>query len=302
MKFFIILIFSFIGIFICISQIIKGDSMAWVGLAVCLIAPAYFILVVLKVLKRQEANGTTEYEQNLPNKLPENDINKINYYLEQLKSLKREGLYKQALGLLDFIEAECNNKIDYFSRLSTVNKERSIIFRKLKEMEACKYYNALSYINILQHQAYRFEADIWEPNQTLDAPFKEDSINKAIADYMTWFYPILVEFRKIRSKVDAKLSDWDFLLNGGKEEHLYETNSRLDELIKNIDETPFYIFYRKYNVLSIPNIAIKYKDTKPYVPDLSVSNTKPNVTFKITIWTVLKVLVKSSFSKNKTSR
>lgn len=210
--------------------------------------------------------------------------------------------YKQALGLLDFIEAECNNKIDYFSRLSTVNKERSIIFRKLKEMEACKYYNALSYINILQHQAYRFEADIWEPNQTLDAPFKEDSINKAIADYMTWFYPILVEFRKIRSKFDAKLSDWDFLLNGGKEEHLYETNSRLDELIKNIDETPFYIFYRKYNVLSIPNIAIKYKDTKPYVPDLSVSNTKPNVTFKITIWTVLKVLVKSSFSKNKTSR
>ena len=252
MKLFIVLIFSFIGIFICISQAIKGDSMAWVGLAVCLIAPAYFILVVLKVLKRQES---TEYEQNLPNKLPENNINKINYYLEQLKSLKREGLYKQALGLLDFIEAECNNKIDYFSRLSTVNKERSIIFRKLKEMEACKYYNALSYINILQHQAYRFEADIWEPNQTLDAPFKEDSINKAIADYMTWFYPILVEFRKIRSKFDAKLSDWDFLLNGGKEEHLYETNSRLDELIKNIDETPFYIFSRK----SIPKVQEKAK-------------------------------------------
>lgn len=299
MKLFIVLIFSFIGIFICISQAIKGDSMAWVGLAICLIAPTYFILAVLKALKHQEAN---EGEENSSNGEQKNDINKINYYLEQLKSQKREGLYKQALGLLDFIEEECNNKIDYFSCLSTVNKERSIIFRKLREMEACKYYNALSYINILQHQAYRFEADIWEPNQTVNTPFKEDSINKAIGDYTIWFYPILVEFRKIRLEIDNKLSDWDFLSNGGTEELLYETNSRLDELIKNIDETPFYIFYRKYNVLSIPNIAIKYKDTKPYVPTISVSNTKPNVTFKITIWTVLKVLVKSSFSKNKTSR
>ena len=299
MKLLIILIFSIVGIFICVYKGIKGDSMAWGGLSICLIAPTYFILAVLKALKHQGAN---EGEENTSKDEPKNDINKINYYLEQLKSLKREGLYKQALGLLDFIEAECNNKIDYFSRLSTVNKERSIIFRKLKEMEACKYYNALSYINILQHQAYRFEADIWEPNQTVDTPFKEDSINKAIGDYTIWFYPILVEFRKIRLEIDNKLSDWDFLSNGGTEELLYETNSRLDELIKNIDETPFYIFYRKYNVLSIPNIAIKYKDTKPYVPTLSISNTKPNVTFKITIWTVLKVLVKSSFSKNKTSR
>ena len=173
--------------------------------------------------------------------------------------------------MLDFIELNCDDVLNRFRLRIKTNKERSIIFRKLKNDNICVYFNTLSKIYGMINNCYsicdRYMLDNYYFTDKFN--FENENIDKAVKEYVDWFKPIGNELKSIIQEIDE--STLDFELENecqsslDAEFYLYKNNKKLQNLLKIIDNKPFIDYYKKYNNIEIPNCSIKFNDTSPYV-------------------------------------
>lgn len=168
---------------------------------------------------------------------------------EEYNTLKRNKEYDKAFEVLDYLEKNCYDLyLECYVPMITINKERSIIYRKLKQMKHCNYYLALSEIGGLLNSTYRrLCRDMLERYYfTNEFVFQDTIINNAAIQYIEWFKPVsskmIAILEEIKLEYDMTYLDYEYISSRDIERHLYLKNEKLNEIKNEIKNNSFEKF------------------------------------------------------------
>lgn len=174
-------------------------------------------------------------------------------YFEKFNTLKRNGKYGEALILLDFIESNCYTIERRFVSKIKVNKQRSVIYRKLKDKKLQNYYLVLSEISGMINSAYYSitgEHMLHNYYFTDKFCFDDVKINAAIREYVSWFkliYPMIKQaVREIDIEMHENYSKYEYYSSRDLTIYLYSTNENLLKVLRLLDDNPFKNYYKKH--------------------------------------------------------
>lgn len=173
-------------------------------------------------------------------------------YLEQYRALKREKKYEEAFVLLDYIEKNLYDIRRKFMPHLVINKERSIIYRKLKQPQLCLYYNTLSEVGgMLNCAFYHTDRDFvnrfyFSENFT----FEGVNVNRAVQEYVQWFKPVFKRLNIALGVIEreCRKNYLDYIYTNSRDLEIYLLSNSKDilEILKQIDDNPFENYYKKY--------------------------------------------------------
>ncbi|MDR3350720.1 MAG: hypothetical protein LBN98_03600 [Prevotellaceae bacterium] len=163
----------------------------------------------------------------------------------RLAVLKREKKYEEAFALIDVIEAEGTYDLrKKFILYMRVNKERSILFRKLKNKPLLNYYYVISelgaMINAIYfsgiHELYMFENFYFTDKFILS---DNDRIKSKIYEYVEWFKPLVYELngihKEIKKEHENTYLDYQYIDSRDLDIYLYEKNQQFIDIGKKIE-------------------------------------------------------------------
>jgi hypothetical protein len=171
---------------------------------------------------------------------------------QRLVVLKREKKLQKALAMVDTIDALAMKKPNELRRFTTyllTNKERSIIYRKLKNKQLTEYYYILSELGGMINAAH-YETNIKgvEIYFTLVLSNNE-KIQQRVQEYIEWFKPIAYDLVSINVEIEREIRDHllDYEFNGGSNLEIYmrKKNKRYVDVIQLIERNMPHHFIDK---------------------------------------------------------
>ena len=160
-----------------------------------------------------------------------------------LALLKREKKYEEALALIDTIENEGTYDLrKKFVLYLKVNKERSIIYRKLKNKQLTEYYYILHELGAMINSIYFGKSMyMFEKLYFTDAFMLSDSpsISKKVREYIEWFKPFVYELDSIHKEIEHEHEEtylnYQYTDSRDLEIYLYEKNQQYINVGKKIE-------------------------------------------------------------------
>ena len=186
--------------------------------------------------------------------------------MERYKDLKRKGQYHDALKLLDYIECSCYNIVRKFLPYLVVNKERSIIYGKLKQKELAMYYKVLSEVGGMLNSAYNSITGDYMIKEYYFTDkfihFDNDNINNAVKKYVEWFKPVYNELfsalNEIKTEMNSTYLSYNYQFSRDFEIYIYLKNTKLAFILRKIDENPFENYIKQYFDIASKQPSIKF--------------------------------------------
>lgn len=161
---------------------------------------------------------------------------------ESLKQLKREKQFEKALKLIDYIEKHYKRMYyDKYVNRVVLNKDRAIIYRKMKMPEKGHYYDILKELySILNYCVRSVDINYYFSDQFID--YFNVSEQKAIKSYIDWFKPIgtelIQEIKNVKKSIDQNFLYYKYVDSSDLEIYFCSLNKRLNELFDLIDSNP----------------------------------------------------------------
>jgi hypothetical protein len=168
---------------------------------------------------------------------------------ERLVVLKREKRCQEALILLDAIDAigaEDPNELRRFVTYLQTNKERSIVYRKLKNKPLTEYYYILyelgCMINATLDATNIKNIQFYFENELSD----NDKVKQRVHEYIEWFKPLAYELLSINKEIKKEIDDFTWERNDHYLDYQYQSsrdlgtymrkkNKRLPDVLQKIE-------------------------------------------------------------------
>jgi len=182
------------------------------------------------------------------------DLHIIEYELMmQYRIHKRNKDFDKAFELLEYIEKNCYSFLRRFVAGVVINKERAILYRKLKSEDNALYYSVLSEVMGMVNMAFYSIRDsrmFSEFYFTKNFKFEDERVNRAVYEYVEWFKPVYTEMMlalgAIKIEIDETYLNYSYHSSRDLEEFIYSNNPHLLRIIKRIDSNPFSEYYKKH--------------------------------------------------------
>jgi hypothetical protein len=169
-----------------------------------------------------------------------------------LAILKREKKYEEALALIDAIEAEGTDNLRKFVLYLKTNKERSIVYRKLKNKQLTEYYYILHELGMMINSIY-FGRDMYMFKELYftDAFTLSDNpnIGNKVREYVEWFKPIVYELNNVHKEIEREHNDtylnYEYECSKDLEIYMYKKNKRFSDILHEIESNMPHHFFDK---------------------------------------------------------